>query len=152
MVTLYDRKNTNESLGKNEKNHTTGKTHQRQICKATENMTGCQEDLCVLFVDFQLKWLEIVFQLSLEGRVKRKNSLRNQCVNIAKGERSHRKACDAYSEAHARATVCFLLCAAPLRSMKARTEGPHSPFLVTQQAEHGGLNWKGTGYVPFSGP
>lgn len=77
---LYNRKNTNESLGENEENHSTGKTHQRLICKATENITGCQEDLCVLFVDFQLKRLEIIFQLSLEGRVKRKNSLPNQYV------------------------------------------------------------------------
>lgn len=41
MITLYNRKNTNESLGENEK-HSTGKTHHRQICRATKNMTGCQ--------------------------------------------------------------------------------------------------------------
>lgn len=74
MITLCNRKNTNESLGENEERHSYGKTHQRQICKATENTTDCQQGLCVLFGDFQVKWLEIIFQSSLEGGVKGEGS------------------------------------------------------------------------------
>lgn len=52
MITFYIRKNTNESLGENEEKQSSENTHQKQIFKATENITGCQEDLCVLFGDF----------------------------------------------------------------------------------------------------
>lgn len=80
MITLYNRKDTNESLGENEEKHSTGKTHQRQICAATENITGGPQGLGVLSVDFQLKRLEIIFQPSLEGGVKGKNSLLDQSM------------------------------------------------------------------------
>ena len=48
-------------------------THEH-ICKATENITECPQDLCVLFGNFQVKGLENIFQPSLEGGIKRKNS------------------------------------------------------------------------------
>lgn len=63
-------------LGKMKK----GTVLEKHICKATENTTKCQQGLCVLFGDFQVKWLEIIFQPSLEGGVKRESSLPGQSM------------------------------------------------------------------------
>lgn len=113
MITLYNRKNTNESLGENEK-HSTGKTHHRQICRATENMTGCQwtSGICPLW-----RFLgEIVgdnFPAVPERWCKEEELSPRSVYEIVQGKvREAGKAGDAHSETCTRTAVCFLFCAA----------------------------------------